>query len=139
MNPSGVVVVSKGMQRLLRWIVFSCALNAVVFLLALDNDGPSNAYSAVFHALPFWVVWSGWVATGVVAALVVSDLLNPSVRYFVLGGYSLLQAVFAWSILWLAFDGVETALVGASQWAGYVYFSVMALLDRPHEPRKLVD
>lgn len=138
MNPSGVVVVSKGMQRLLCWIAFSCALNAVVFLLALDNDGPSNAYSAVFDAFPFWVVWVGWVATAVAAALVVADVANPSVRYFVLGFYALLQGMFAWSIS-LTLDGAETALVGASQWAGYVYFSVMALLDRPHEPRKLVD
>lgn len=124
---------TRGMQRLLGWIGFSSFMCVIVFSTTDRESVPS--YEWALDLAPTYTYRAVWLllTAGVIAIL--AGWINPSWRFFVLAGYSLVQAMFTIAILTVAIpEGREAAMVGAMQWGGYVYFSVMSLIDRPPRP-----
>jgi hypothetical protein len=123
------------MRRLLGWIAFSSLTNVVVFTVS-PRDSVA-AYEWALDLLPIYTFEILWITVAIGAILILTDHINPAVRFFVLAAYGVIQLVFAVALLRLAWSqGGETAVVGALQWIGYAYFSAMSVVDWPPRPMK---
>jgi hypothetical protein len=117
--------------RLLLWVVFSSAIVGTVFLAIPDIfNSPGGAYSWAFGILPPWAFGSLLLVTSAVGSLVLWGPLKSHWQYPVLAVYSFVQFLFAASILTLTWNGAPGAVVGALQWLGYLYFTMIVLTDR---------
>ncbi len=90
----------------------------------------TGAYSWAESIIPFWGYASIWIGLWAGFSLALVRKVPPMFVGALLGLYSFVQLMFAYSIFQLTWNGAGGALVGSIQWGGYVYIAWRALFDR---------